>query len=55
MRERLLARGEGTPEIVIVQGEGKETLRLFGLPYAVARVRAAMFNAQIDWRPLELG
>ncbi len=55
MRERLVARGEAMPDIVVVQGQGKETLRLFGLPYAVSRVRTAMFNAQMSWSPLDLG
>jgi hypothetical protein len=32
----------------------KETLRLFGDPYAVAHVCAAMFNAAIRWQPFEL-
>jgi len=40
--------------VVVVQREGKETLRLFGDPYAVAQVRAAMFNAAIRWQPFEL-
>jgi hypothetical protein len=37
---------------VVVQGEGKETLRLFGIPYSVTRVRAAMFNAAVTWTPI---
>jgi hypothetical protein len=28
-------------------------LRLFGEPYAVTRVRAAMFNATLKWREFE--
>jgi hypothetical protein len=55
MRERLQHRGELTAEVVIVQGHGKETLRLFGMPYAVTRVRAAMFNAAVSWTPFTLG
>jgi hypothetical protein len=47
MRERIEARGEVTPEVVVVQGERKETLALFGAPYAVNLVRAAMFNSAI--------
>lgn len=54
MRERLLARGEAAADVVVVQGDSKETLRLFGLPYSVGRVRAAMFNAQISWSPIDL-
>jgi hypothetical protein len=54
MRERLASRGEVTAEVVMVQGHGKETLRLFGSPYSVSRVRAAMFNAALNWSPLAL-
>jgi hypothetical protein len=35
------------------QGDRKETLALFGAPYAVNLVRAAMFNAAIRWMPIE--
>ena len=55
MRERALARGEQDAAVVVVQGDSKETLRLFGEPYAVARVRTAMFNAAVSWRDFELG
>jgi 2-methylcitrate dehydratase PrpD len=54
MRERLAHRGELNADVVVVQGQGKETLRLFGTPYSVSRVRAAMFNAAVSWTPLEL-
>ena len=54
MREKIQSRGEFAADVVVVEGEGKETLRLYGAPYAVARVRAAMFNAAISWRPIEL-
>jgi translation initiation factor 1 (eIF-1/SUI1) len=54
MRERLASRGEVVAEVVMVQGAGKETLRLFGNPYSVSKVRAAMFNAQLSWAPIEL-
>ena len=55
MRERALAKhGEPDAAVVVVQGDSKETLRLFGEPYAVARVRTAMFNAAIAWREYEL-
>ena len=55
MRERLAHRGEPSAEIVVVQGDAKETLRLFGSPYSVNRVRNAMFSAAIRWTPIELG
>ena len=54
MRERLAHRGEPSAEVVVVQGGAKETLRLFGTPYSVNRVRAAMFNAAIRWAPLQI-
>jgi len=54
MRERALSRGEQDAAVVVVQGQAKETLRLFGEPYAVARVRTAMFNAALSWRDFEL-
>ena len=54
MRERLQSRGELTAEVVIVQGRAKETLRLFGAPHAVTRVRSAMFNAAVSWTPFSL-
>jgi hypothetical protein len=54
MRERLQSRGELTAEVVIVQGRGKEMLRLFGSPYSVNRVRTAMFNAVVSWTPFSL-
>jgi hypothetical protein len=54
MCERLTHRGEPSAEVVVVQGGAKETLRLFGSPYSVNRVRNAMFSAAIRWTPLEL-
>jgi|SRR5215472_4577212 len=55
MCARALARhGEQTPNVVVVQGDSKETLRLFGESHAVAVVRAALFNVAIAWSPLEL-
>ena len=55
VRERALAKqGEHGAAIVMVQGDSKETLRLYGEPYAVNRVRTAMFNAAVRWRPSEL-
>jgi hypothetical protein len=55
MRERMQHRGELIADVVIVQGNSKETLRLHGMPYSVSRVRAAMFNAALSWSPIELG
>jgi hypothetical protein len=54
MGERLAHRGEPLAEVVVVQGNSKETLRLFGSPYSVNRVRAAMFSAAIRWTPIEI-
>lgn len=54
MHERLQSRGEISADIVVLQGEGKETFRLFGIPYSVGRVRAALFNAAVNWTPIEL-
>ena len=54
MRERIAARGEVATDVVVVQGDSRETLALFGEPYSVRRVRTAMFNAAISWKPIEL-
>jgi hypothetical protein len=55
MRARVFAKhGDQTPNVVVVQGDTKETLRLFGESHAMAVVRAALFNAAIAWSPLEL-
>jgi hypothetical protein len=54
MRDKLMWRGEHATDIVVVQGDSKETLRLHGSPYSVNRVRTAMFNAAIVWTPIEL-
>jgi hypothetical protein len=55
MRERMLSKhGEQFADVVVVQGNTRETLSLFGDAYAVSRVRAAMFNAAIRWQPIEL-
>jgi hypothetical protein len=54
MREKLAFRGEVVADIVMVQGFGKETLRLTGDPYSISRVRPAMFNAALRLSPLEL-
>jgi len=50
MRESLESRGELSAAVVVVQGDTKETLRLFGDSFSVSRVRTAMFNAQISGR-----
>ncbi len=55
MRERLAYRGEPWADVVVVQGDTQNTLRLFGTPYSVNRVRAAMFNAAIRWTSIDLG
>jgi hypothetical protein len=54
MRERLAHCGEPSADVVIVQGNRKATLRLFGTPYSVNRVRAATFSAAIRWMPIDL-
>ena len=55
MSARLLARlGDQTPNVVVVQGDTKGTLRLIGESHAVSVVRAALFNAAVTWSPLEL-
>ena len=55
MRERALSRyGDQAADIVVVQGDTKETLRLSGDPHCVRRVRTAMFNAELTWSPIEL-
>src|SRR5262249_57648068 len=52
MRERLAHRGEPSAEIVVVQGDGKETLRMFGSPYSVSPVHTALFTPSIPSTPL---
>ncbi len=54
MRERLASRGEVTADVVVIQGDTKETLALFGEPYPVSRVRAALFNAAVRFAPFDL-
>jgi hypothetical protein len=55
MRQHALSRhGDQAADVVVVQGRSKETLRLFGDPHCVVRVRAAMFNATVSWTPIEL-
>jgi hypothetical protein len=55
MRRGLLSRtGEQAADVVVVQGDTRETLRIFGDPYSVSRVRTAMFNAGLTWSPIRL-
>ncbi len=54
MREKIQSRGDLAADVVVVAGDAKETLRLYGIPYSVGRVRTAMFNAAISWQPIEL-
>jgi hypothetical protein len=55
MRALILSKyGEQDPNIVIVQGNTKETLRLFGESHGVTRVRAALFNVAVTFSPLKL-
>jgi hypothetical protein len=55
MRSHITSRyGEQTPNIVMVQGDRKETLCLFGESHAVTRVRTALFHAAVSWSPLQL-
>jgi hypothetical protein len=54
LRERLLSRGESATDVVVVQGETRETFRIFGAPYSVSRVRTALFNAAVSWSPITL-
>ena len=50
----LSRRGEQAANVVLVQGNNKETLRLFGDAHAVTSVRTALFNAAISWSPFRL-
>jgi hypothetical protein len=55
MRNYALSRhGEQAANVVVVQGSGKETLRLFGDSRAKTVVRAALFNAAVSWSPFTL-
>jgi hypothetical protein len=54
LRAHMLSKyGEQRPNIVIIHGNSRETLRLFGDPHAVTRVRAALFNVAVTFSPLE--
>jgi len=55
LRVHILSKyGEQRPNIVIVHGNSRESLRLFGDPHAVTRVRAALFNVAVTFSPLKL-
>ena len=54
MRERRASRGELVADVVVVQGNHQHTLRFFGGSHSVSLARAAMFNAAVDWTPLNL-
>jgi hypothetical protein len=54
MRKKMLSRGEVVADVVVVEGDTKETLQLYGASYSVSRVRSAMFNAAIRWQPIDL-
>ena len=54
MRDKLAARGELMAEVVTMQGTSRETLRLSGSPCAVSLVRTALFNAAVNWTPINL-
>ena len=54
MREWVHRRGLSATDVVIVHGDSKDSLALFGDPHSVRLVREAMFNAAIRWAPLQL-
>ena len=54
MRERMLSRfGDQAADVVVVVGTTRETLRLFGEPYSISRVRTAMFHASLSFSPID--
>jgi hypothetical protein len=55
MRDHVLSRhGEQAANVVVVQGNSRESFSLFGDAHAVALVRAALFNAAVSWSSLTL-
>jgi hypothetical protein len=55
LRAHILSKyGEQHPNIVIIHGNSREALRLFGDPHAATRVRAALFNVAVIFSPLKL-
>ena len=54
MRERMLSRfGDQAADVVVIVGTTRETLRFFGEPYSVSRVRTAMFHASLSFSPID--
>ena len=55
MRERMLSKfGDQVANIVVIVGNARETLRLYGEPHATSRVRTAMFHASLLFSPIDL-
>jgi hypothetical protein len=55
MRQRALSKfGDQAADVVVVSGESKNSLRLFGPADCVRRVRAAMFHTALNWAPIDL-
>lgn len=54
MRERMLHLGRSVSDVVVLHGTTRETFRLFGMPFTVSKVRAALFNGSISWKPISL-
>ena len=51
--ERVQSRGEMSADVVVMQGDSRETRRFFGHPYSVSLARAALFNAAVSWTPID--
>ena len=55
LRAHILSKyGERRPNIVIIHGNSREALRLFGDSHAATRVRAALFNVAVTFSALKL-
>jgi hypothetical protein len=55
MQQHVLSKhGDPAAHVVVVQGNTRGSFRLFGDPYSVSRVRAALFNAAVSWSPITL-
>ena len=55
MREHVLSKfGDQSAHVVVIVGNNRETLRLFGESYPVSRVRTAMFHASLSFSPIDL-
>jgi hypothetical protein len=48
MRDHLAHRGEGSADDVVVQGRGKNSLRLAGAPYSVNKAIRGRFSGTPD-------